>query len=117
MHLVALNAILNELQAHLQSREIQYWRDKRKHEIDLILARRGGSPIAIECKWSLGEFDAVNLQAFGKQYPRAQFYVVAHDVERAFVRHYNGLAVKFVGLPELVEEILNSQKPQKKDAR
>jgi len=94
--------VLNELQARLQSREMHYWRDKRQHEVDWVLARRGGPPLAIECKWSMGEFDPVNLQAFGKQYPNAEFYVVVHDIERSFVRHYNDLAVKFVGLPELV---------------
>ena len=44
--------VLNELMAHLQSRNIHYWREKRGHEVDFILARRGADPIAIECKWS-----------------------------------------------------------------
>jgi len=106
--------VLNELQACLQSREIHYWRDKRQHEIDFVIAWRGAPPLAIECKWSVGEFDAVNMQAFGKQYPRANFYVVAHDIERPFIRHYNGLAVKFVGLAELLEDILDLQKQGKR---
>lgn len=102
--------VLNELQAHLQSRELHYWRDKRQHEIDFVLARRGRPPLAIECKWSAGEFDTVNMQAFGKQYPRAKFYMVAHDIERSFVRDYDGLTVKFVGIAELLEEVLNLKK-------
>lgn len=44
--------VLNEIQAHLQTRQINYWRDKRGHEIDFVLARRNQPPIAIECKWS-----------------------------------------------------------------
>jgi len=105
--------VLNELQAHLQSREIHCWRDKRRHEIDFVLTPRGRSPLAIECKWAVGEFDAANMQAFGKQYPRAKFYVVAHDIERSFVRHYGEQAVKFVALAELLDEASNLQKPEK----
>jgi len=31
--------VLNELHANLQSRDIRYWRDKRGHEIDFVIAR------------------------------------------------------------------------------
>ena len=48
--------VLNELHAHLQSRDIRYWRDKRKHEVDFVLKKRGQAPIAIECKWSASDF-------------------------------------------------------------
>lgn len=102
--------VLNELQAYLQAREIHYWRDKLKHEVDFVLAQKGKTPIAIECKWSSQEFDSVNLQAFWKQYPRARFLVVAHDVERPFLRNYGGLSVKFVGLSGLLDDILVTKK-------
>lgn len=64
--------VLNELQAHLQTRRIGYWRDKRGHEIDLVLARQGQSPLALECKWSADDVDLVNLKAFAHQYPKAE---------------------------------------------
>src|SRR5256886_3158391 len=32
--------VLNEIMARLQSREVFYWRDKRGHEIDFVLASR-----------------------------------------------------------------------------
>jgi predicted AAA+ superfamily ATPase len=99
--------VLNELHACLQSREIHYWRDKRGHEVDMILARRGRWPIALECKWSARDFDPTNLQAFQKAYPRAEFLVIAHDVERAYVRKYGALAVRFAGLSSLVANLLN----------
>src|SRR3970282_2268364 len=44
--------VLNELHARLQTRDIRYWRDKRQHEIDFVIRRRGGPPIAAECKGS-----------------------------------------------------------------
>jgi hypothetical protein len=102
--------VLNELQARLQSREIYYWRDKRKHEVDFVLAPRKGALKAIECKWSTNDFDPVNLQAFQKQYPKAEFFVVVNDVDRPYARQYGDLSVRFVGLPALLENVLGQQK-------
>jgi len=94
--------VLNEMHAHLQSREIRYWRDKRGHEVDFILARTKQSSLAIECKWSASDFAAGNLQAFRRPYPKGDNLVVANDVERSFTRSYGGLSVKFVNLSELI---------------
>ena len=97
--------VLNEMQAHLQSREIRYWRDKRGHEVDFILAPGRQSALAIECKWTASDFAPRNLQAFRRRYPRGGNLVVANDVERSFTRAYDGLSVRFVGLSELVAEV------------
>lgn len=94
--------VLNELHAHRQSRDIQYWRDKQGHEIDFVLAPRNHPPIAIECKWSADDFDAAGIKSFRKKYPKGDSYVVAHDVDRGFSRRYDGTEVKFVNLRELV---------------
>ncbi len=98
--------VLNELYAHLQARTIYYWRDKRGHEVDFVLARRGRKPIAVECKWSANDFDAANLQVFHKQYPSAISYVVAHDVDRSYERKFADLTARFISLPDLVERLL-----------
>ena len=97
--------VLNEMHAHLQSREIRYWRDKRGHEVDFILAHRKQAMAAIECKWSAAEFDPANLHAFRKRYPPGDNLVVAEDVERSFTRSYRNLSVKFVSLAELIAEL------------
>ncbi len=97
--------VLNELHAHTQSREIRYWRDKRGHEVDFVWIPRGRAPLAIECKWSANGFDATNLQSFVHHYPGAKCFVVAHDAKPPFRRRYGELAVEFVGLPQLVEEL------------
>jgi predicted AAA+ superfamily ATPase len=94
--------VLNEIQAQLQTREIRYWRDKRKHEIDFVLAPHGRAPQAIECKWSADSFDPVNLLAFRRQHPEGASWVVAADVDRSFVRSWNGVAARFVGLRALI---------------
>jgi predicted AAA+ superfamily ATPase len=94
--------VLNEIHAGLQSRDIRYWRDKRGHEIDFVLAPRGAPPAAIECKWSASNFDPGNLKRFRQRYPEGPSYVVAHDVDRAYSRFFNGLEVRYVGLEELI---------------
>lgn len=97
--------VLNEMHAHLQSRDIRYWRDKRGHEVDFVLARRKKPPLAIECKWSASELDPTNLQAFRRSYARGENFVVAHDVDRSFSRSYGDLSVKFLSLSALVSEL------------
>jgi len=97
--------VLNEIFAATQSRTIGYWRDKQKHEIDFIWAPRGRTPLAIECKWSAGEFDAGNLRIFRRQHPKGDNVVVAHDVERSFRRTYDGLVVHFENPNGLVRRL------------
>lgn len=97
--------VLNEMHARLQTRQVRYWRDKRGHEVDFIWAVRGRPPVAIECKWSANDFDAVNFQSFAGIYPRGKFYVVATDVVRPFTRQYGGLKIQFIGLAGLLRQL------------
>lgn len=97
--------VLNEMMAHLQTREIGYWRDKRGHEVDFVLAARRKSPIAIECKWSADRFDPANLLAFRTQHPDGDNVVLAEDITRAFTRNYGTLTVRFEGLASFVEHL------------
>jgi len=46
-----------------------YWRDKRGHEVDFVIATQRKRPAAIECKWSANNFDPTNLIAFRYQHP------------------------------------------------
>jgi len=97
--------VLNELQGKLQMRNLNYWRDKRGHEVDLVVVRRGRSPTAVECKWSARDFAPRNLASFRGRHPEGSNFVVSHDVDRAFERKYRGLTVRFVGLDDLVAEL------------
>jgi len=94
--------VLNEIQAKLQSQQIQYWRDKNKHEVDFIVRRRGCPPDAIECKWSAEEADLRNLRAFRRRYPEGRNWVVASDVDRPYSRAAGGVEIRFVSLRELI---------------
>jgi len=104
------HVVLNEMHAHLQSREIRYWRDKRGHEVDFILAPTRQSSLAVECKWSASDFAPGNLQAFRRGYPHGDNLVVANDVERSFTRSYGGVSVRFVSLSELIAEVTRKQR-------
>ena len=97
--------VLNEIIAHTQTRDIQYWRDKRGHEIDFILTHRRKVPVAIECKWSEKGFSPRQLLAFRKQYPDGDNYVVTHDADRPFTTEYNGISVKFINLEALIADL------------
>lgn len=93
--------ILNEIQSHLQSPMVRYWRDKRGHEIDFILALRGRKPIAIECKWKAEQFELKNLRAFRNYYSEGPSWVVCQDVDQSYIRSFDKLKVEFIGLKEL----------------
>ena len=97
--------VLNEIMARLQSREVFYWRDKRGHEVDFVLAARRRKPVAIECKWSANNFDPMNLRALRQRYPEGENIVVAHDVERSFSRNYGSIKVRFDSLSSLTSSI------------
>ena len=97
--------VLNELHAALQSRRIGYWRDKRGHEVDFILADRRSAPIAIECKWSASDFDPSNLLSFRRRYPNGPNYVIANDVTHTYARDYDGVRVRFTSIANLLQHL------------
>lgn len=98
--------VLNEMHAQLQTRNIRYWRDKRKHEIDFVLVKPRDNIIAIECKWSAASFDPVNILSFRRQYPGGPNYVAAKNISRPFEKKHNGIILRFVGLQTLIKELL-----------
>ena len=97
--------VLNEIHGRLQMRNVLYWRDKRGHEIDFVIAEKGKPPVAIECKWSAADFDPGKLKLFRERYPEGDSFVAAADVEKQFVRNYKGIEVTFVSLPGLIKLI------------
>ena len=98
--------MLNEIHGRLQTRQINYWRDKRGHEIDFVLSERQQPPIAIECKWSASDFHSSGVEAFRRQYRKGNTYVVAMDVDRSYRRSYGGTEVRFVSLAGLIKALV-----------
>lgn len=101
--------VLNEMQAGIGRRSLGYWRDKRGHEVDFILARPGRDPIAIECKWQADQFDPAGILAFRQHYPNGLNLSVSHDIERTFKKRYHGREVTFCPLRSLVD-LLSSKR-------
>ena len=95
--------VLNDLLGQQNEIVVNYWRDKRGHEIDFILNHKKSSPIAIECKWNSTKFDPKNLKIFRRYYPEGKNFVVATDIDRIFNRNYDGIDVRFVSLQNLIE--------------
>lgn len=94
--------VLNELHATLQHRSVHYWRDKRGHEIDFVLATRRGAPMAIECKWNPDAFEPSGVLAFRRRYPQGDNCVVSPRINGPYERRYGSVVVRFVGLADLV---------------
>ena len=94
--------VLNEMQAKLQTRGIQYWRDKSHHEIDFIIKHPGSSITAIECKWNTKRFSVKNLHIFRKLYPEGLNCIVGHDIKKSFRQNINGIELHFVNLDGLI---------------
>jgi predicted AAA+ superfamily ATPase len=97
--------VLNEIMANRQTREVYYWRDKRGHEVDFVLAPLRQKPLVVECKWSADDFEPANLQSFRKQYPEGENVVVAQDVDRAFQRTWGEISVRFQSLASLISRL------------
>jgi predicted AAA+ superfamily ATPase len=103
MGLLWEHLVLDELKARFAESEIYYWRDKQKHEVDFILARRGCRPVALECKWKLQSAGKSNFASFASLYPDSRLIVIASDADKPRVNRAKGYVE--TGLPEVEQAI------------
>lgn len=89
---------LNEVHAHGAPFAVHYWRDKAQHEVDFVLLRRGGDPIAVECKSSERAFDAAGLAAFRRRYPAGENWLVVPEADGPGPIRVRGIDVAVVPL-------------------
>lgn len=82
--------VLDEMRALFQPGEIFYWRDKQKHELDFVLARKGFPPVAIECKWKVKAGEFGNFSSFRTLYPSARLILIATDAATPRLNRKNG---------------------------
>lgn len=68
--------VLNEIHAHLQTRDISYWRDKDGNEVDFVLTKKGHPPLAIECKLSHPKGILKGMNKFHSLYPNSKKLIV-----------------------------------------
>jgi len=104
--------ILNEINGQLQTRKVNYWRDKRGHEIDFVMSDRAEDVLtAIECKFTASPDEltlaslAKNFEAFRNLYPEGENFVVASNIDTSFKRNYDGLTISFVSAADLVKKL------------
>lgn len=111
--------VLNELQAALQNDAINYWRNKKGHEIDFVLHHKENNSLtAIECKFSLTQSDVgasslksftENFEVFRADYPVGENYVVSHDINQSFTRVHKGITITFINGKELQKIFVKSR--------
>jgi hypothetical protein len=97
---------LNEVHAHGAALGVHYWRDKAQHEVDFVLLRRGGDPIAVECKGSERSFDAAGLAAFRRRYPAGANWLVVPEGEGTWTTTVRGIDVEVIPLSEVAGMLL-----------
>jgi len=107
MGLLWEHCVLNEMQGHLQTRKINYWRDKQGHEIDFVFTKNRNyhQPWVIECKWSTSEFDPKNILVFRRNYPKGKNFIVSPEITNPFKKTYKDIEVMFVNTQQLLEEL------------
>lgn len=107
------HCVLNELHGKLQTRSINYWRNKQGHEIDFVLRNsHDNSLTAIECKFNSATLElnrsssskliTNNFKAFRRHYPQGKNYVVSNDIDTPFERQYDGIVLSFVSIKDLI---------------
>lgn len=106
------HCILNEIHGHFQTQAINYWRDKRGHEIDFVLKDRATDTLtAIECKFTSSADDlrtadvGKNLLAFRNHYPEGENFVVSSNISIPFKRKFEGLTISFVNPTSLIKQL------------
>lgn len=109
------HCILNELHGHLQTRTINYWRDKRDNEVDFIINDRVANKlVAIECKFNSAPTDLVssslgkNFEAFRSQYPDGDNYVVSSTIDTPIKKRYKDMTIVFVNAKGLIKQLKSS---------
>jgi predicted AAA+ superfamily ATPase len=112
------HCVLNEIQGHLQTHDIHYWRDKQGHEIDFVIRGKGDKSLsAIECKFMSSSLSiertntsfSENIEIFRKHYPHGTNFLVAHDVDTPFQRHYGEIVIHFENPQSLIAALKSSE--------
>jgi uncharacterized protein len=102
---------LNEVHAHGSAFAVHYWRDKSHHEVDFILLRRGGDPIAVECKRSESSFNAASLAAFRRRHPKGTNWLVIPEGDASWTTTVRGLDIEVVPLGDVEGKLRAASRP------
>lgn len=97
--------VLDLLRAYQPQKTICFWRDKQQREMDFVIPERDGGVTAIECKWSIRNWQARNLRAFRELYPNGKNLVVVGQTGENLARRMNGLDLEVCSLHDLPARI------------
>jgi hypothetical protein len=95
------HVVLEHVLAHFPDLAVRYWRDKQGHEVDFVLPHARDRVDAIECKWSVRNFQSAGLRAFRQRHPLGRNFVVAPLSGAPYSRTVDGIEVTFTGLEHL----------------
>lgn len=85
--------VLETLLSELPPRDLYYWRDKRKREVDFVIARGHDRVDAIECKWTPRRASFGHLEAFRRLHPEGHDYLLTPAASEPWVEPRAGRAV------------------------
>jgi predicted AAA+ superfamily ATPase len=69
--------VLETLLSEIPARDVYYWRDKQRREVDFVLSRGNGRVDAIECKWRPDRFSPRSFTAFRELHPVGRDFVLS----------------------------------------
>ena len=95
------HVVLEHVLAHFPDLAVRDWRDKQGHEVDFVLPHARDRVDAIECKWSVRNFQSTGLRAFRQRHPLGRNFVVAPLSGAPYSRTVHGIEVTFTGLEHL----------------
>ena len=94
------------LQLYLHMVKRSWWLERIAPEGQRFsLVRRGGLPVAIECKWKGESIETASLAVFRSRYAKGENWIVGADIDRPFDRTQKGLPLKFMGIEELARRL------------
>lgn len=87
------NSISSQLSK--QKIEFNFWRDKKKNEVDFILTLEGNKMAAIESKSFLKQIKTKSIEVFKKKYPDINFYISYENIADSLKKSENVYPVYF----------------------
>lgn len=99
--------VLDALLATQESRNIYFWRDKQKNEVDFVVTKDRTNIDVIECKWNTTSFDPTGLQKFRALYPNGRNFVVSPAVTQPSQHKDKGISFTLMPLGLLPLEFPN----------
>jgi predicted AAA+ superfamily ATPase len=93
--------VLDELLSSPESPRVQYWRDKRKREIDFVIPRGNSEVDAIEVKWNPSSWEPAALQAFRELYPKGKNILVSPQITQMYFKRVDNLEMQYAPLSQI----------------